>query len=164
MLDLDRLSSNAQIVLKLGCAKALIQGHKKVQAPDLSQEAGVSGVSGQDLLVALEELDRQRAIDLDNYAGAPIPQGFTVTEQGLEAYCQRWRPDYENAKLLVKKAVWDLGVLKNWSIDPQGNFPPLLIDHILQIFQSGRFLSIEETCCGVRPGLYIRHLSQRPPL
>lgn len=131
--ELNRVDS---LVLRISCEVALRGGSEWVNPGKIFLEGGTEVIPEGELADALEILAQEGYIELFRTMSAKVSK-YKVTTYGFEAYAAECIPDYDAKLRAVVATIVNKQLSDNVSIASDIGEAQFLIDHILDVLESG---------------------------
>lgn len=141
-LQIDKmpgLSSRDTKILQLACEISLETGSEFVQATSLKQALNDSGISEDEAIDSLHILEDRILVKVSWHMGGGLPF-FKITTHGFENYAKFFITDFNDLVNNTILTVLNQGLTLNSTIANHLNVAPILIEYILDILVSRKYI------------------------
>lgn len=132
------------LVFKLTCEEAIKNSHEFIGGVDeLYAKAKAIDISEEDFYESLEILNSRRYIKGGKvFDGTDRIRHFRITSWGFDQYARTYVKDYDKVVESVGLQIVNLGQRRTVEIAPKLNQPLMLVNHIVDLFESRGWLRV----------------------
>lgn len=154
----DHLPGLAQVdsvVMRLACERAIETGSDFINSNEMVEKASALEIHQEELADSLDVLDRRGYVRLHRVLGANVFD-FQLTIYGFEEYARAAVKGYDQIVRDVGLQIVNQSAQNSTEIMAVLPQPEMIVDHILDVFENQRLISLSKTMGG---GAFIYNVS-----
>lgn len=131
------------LVLKIVCEHALQNGYASIDSDELHQSKALASLPEQELTDSLDVLESEGLVHLERFISGEPPV-IHVTTDGFRQFAKAYIPTYESTTQAVASAILNDHIESNFDLQAKLGKGQLLINHILDVFESQGYIQLEK--------------------
>jgi hypothetical protein len=144
---LPGLSKLDMLVLKASCEKSIERGHSFVGTSDILKTLEEHGISQSQVFESLEILNQKHFIQVQSEGGDHI-DFFRIRHYGFENYARVFMKNFDELVSQILTSIVNRDLSTNHEIAQNLDIPKAVVDYILDIFESRRYIEMSKTMDG----------------